>query len=80
MKTSSGLAGVASQGTSTRTYLPLASDYTCNACYTTNSCTSTKSLYSCFLAGEWRVSENLALTSVQVEYKFYIIKIKYHLF
>ena len=54
MKTSTGLTGVASQGTTTRTYLPLANDYTCNLCWTTNNCTSSQTLYSCFLAGEWR--------------------------
>jgi len=43
----------------------LSTDTTCTACYTYNNCTSSNTLYSCFLGGEWRASENLALTSIQ---------------
>jgi peroxidase len=64
--TSSGVAAVASAGLTSRTYLPLStSDSTCTACYTYNNCTTKNTIYNCFLGGEWRTSENLALTSIQ---------------
>jgi peroxidase len=71
LKTSTGVSGPSSlvptalnESLTARSYLPIDTNNTCSTCKTFSTCTSRSTIYNCFLAGEYRTSENLGLVSM----------------
>ena len=71
LKTSTGLSGSSrllrgqtNETLTGRTYLPIDPNNTCSTCKTFSTCTSSSTIFNCFLAGEYRTSENLGLVSM----------------
>ncbi len=71
LKSSTGLSGTISllrnqlsETLTGRSYLPIDTNNTCSTCKTFSTCTTSSIIYNCFLAGEFRTSENLGLVSM----------------
>jgi peroxidase len=58
------LRGQTNETLTGRTYLPIDPNNTCSTCKTFSTCTSSSTILNCFLAGEYRTSENLGLVSM----------------